>query len=106
MDQLGPLNPKYWYIDEDGKISKYLYCKLCHAGPFKESENKDKFLFFGMDNKSPYCMACSIAHHYFQTDFTIFPKEHKKPQKLEEFKQNTPIYSPFSEEKIIEMSTL
>ena len=99
MAQTGELNPKYWYIDEKGEIGKYHYCKLCHAGPFKESENKEKFIFFGMGKKDPYCMACSLAHHYFQTTVVI-PIKNKNPLSEALDQEQVPGKSPFKEELI------
>jgi hypothetical protein len=102
MAELGALNPRYWYIDDKGKICKYHYCRLCHAGPFKESENKEKFNFFGMGNKDPYCMACSSAHKHFQTEFV--PRKNKNP--LSEALSQEQIPSPFIEETPIDIPEL
>jgi hypothetical protein len=72
------LNPKFWYLNEQGKITKYIYCRLCHAGPFKEIEKKIKFNFYGMGNKAPYCTACASTLKFFQSD--IPPKSLPKPE--------------------------
>jgi hypothetical protein len=80
------LNPKFWYINEQGEVSKYIYCKLCHAGPFKESEKKISFNFYGQGNKDPYCMPCASALKFFQS--SVSPKNHKKPEALDEDYKN------------------
>jgi hypothetical protein len=92
LSAFGSLNPKYWYTDEKGDIQKYVYCKLCHAGPYKITENKDRFLFFGMGNKDPYCVSCS--HHNFQT--SLIPRE--KPSQQEKI-EGLPL-NPFKEEPL------
>lgn len=81
MAELGVLNPKYWYVDDFGNIKKLIYCKLCHAGPFKESEKKLKFDFFGMGNRDPYCTSCAGALKYFQNTPI---KNHKKAEEIKE----------------------
>lgn len=90
------LNPKYWYINEEGKIEKLIYCKLCHAGPFKLWDNKLLFDFFGLGNRDPYCKKCSSAHRGFESstsqekpersrntlksEITVEPKEPGTPE--------------------------
>jgi hypothetical protein len=59
------LNPKYWYIDSNGVVKKYIYCKLCHAGPFKEIEEELKFKFLGVGF---YCISCSSIHNEFKSE--------------------------------------
>jgi hypothetical protein len=95
-DNLGNLNPKFWYLNEEGKISKCIYCKLCHAGPFKKSDKKINFDFYGTGDKDPYCTTCASALNFFQSSAS--PKNHKKPEALKwDQKQQFP-KSPFKEE--------
>ena len=63
MASLGDLNPKYWYEDVSGKVKKYVYCSLCHAGPFKEFEEQKSFVLRG--NKGGFCIPCARAHKFF-----------------------------------------
>lgn len=62
MTDLGDLNPRYWYVDNAGNIKKTIYCSLCLAGPFKESEAKKNFFQRG---KSSFCMKCATHHKFF-----------------------------------------
>ena len=71
------LNPRYWYTDENGKVQKYLYCRLCLAGPFKITE-KEKFFNHGPDGKEIYCKACSTANNHFNNFVTEGFFTHKK----------------------------
>jgi len=73
------LNPRYWYL-ENGKIKKFIYCRLCLDGPFKESEEKEKFFSFGKRygknlpaglnssgiSSESYCLKCAKTHNYFR----------------------------------------
>lgn len=97
LSEIEGLNPKYWYADEKGDIQKFVYCKLCHAGPYKITENKDKFIFFGMGNKDAYCVGCSSAHHHFQTSFIPKKKSSQQQEKIERLPLNN---SPFKEEPL------
>jgi hypothetical protein len=96
MTELGGLNPKYWYV-EDGVIKKFIYCKMCHAGPFKESEKKENFDFYGMGNRDPYCKICASLHKNFQS--SVSPKSHNKPEETkwdrEKNSQSHKTKSPF-----------
>jgi hypothetical protein len=49
------LNPRYWYIDENGKLKKYVYCGMCLSGPFKQT---DENALFHRINKASYCIKC------------------------------------------------
>jgi len=60
------LNPRYWYKDEEGKIQKKYYCKLCFTGPFKLLEEDINFRFYGLGNKDVYCNECCRNHGYFR----------------------------------------
>ena len=60
------LNPRYWYTDEEGKIQKKYYCKLCNAGPFKDIEEGINFKFYGLRNTDVYCTSCGKVHGFFQ----------------------------------------
>jgi hypothetical protein len=99
LSDLGDLNPKFWYKDEQGNILKYIYCKLCHAGPFKESENRENFIFFGLGKKDPYCASCSSAHHHFQS----YAPKSKKDCVVEE---ELPLKNPFKEDDPLDMVEL
>jgi hypothetical protein len=57
------LNPRYWYVDEKGVTKKYIYCRLCLAGPFKLTDIQEKFFYYGSDEA--YCKDCSITHKNF-----------------------------------------
>lgn len=91
MAELGDLNPKFWYVDDAGKIKKLIYCKLCHAGPFKEFQKKTCFNFFGMGEKDPYCISCATALGNFQNTPV---KSHKKVEEIKGGRKQTP-QNPF-----------
>jgi hypothetical protein len=56
------LNPRYWYVDEKGVTKKYIYCRLCLAGPFKLTDIDEKFFFYADE---AYCKNCSAIHKNF-----------------------------------------
>jgi len=93
MSTLGSLNPKYYYIDENGEIKKYVYCRLCHAGPFKLTEDRKNFMFFGMGTREPFCLSCATIHKFFK------PVPHSKKYEESEETKNK-IVSPFKEDTL------
>lgn len=93
MAILGSLNPKYFYIDDNGEIKKLVYCRLCHAGPFKEIEDRVNFMFFGFGKRDPFCIACATAHNYFQP----------VPQKRVDEDEDKQPKSPFKEPDILDL---
>ncbi len=70
------LNSRYWYTDNEGKVQKYIYCRLCLAGPFKLDEVDKKFVYHGPKqflkkceegiNTEPYCFSCSELNNHFK----------------------------------------
>ena len=49
-------NPQYWYRDSTGQLQKLIYCRLCHAGSFKQEDKGTKFKIMAMNEI--YCIKC------------------------------------------------
>ena len=76
------LNSRYWYTDSQGNTQKYLYCKLCHDGPFRKDQEGDRYFICG--GTLCYCKNCSSLNNDFkkfvpETFFTGYSKS--KPAK-------------------------